>query len=76
MEVIGIGYLAIICQNIDETVNFYCNGLGFEKIYQEPNRDDPESTQVFLMNKNGNPSQDNFYMAKPTIIDRGSVKKF
>ena len=52
MEVIGIGYLAIICQNIDETVNFYCNGLGFEKIYQEPNRDDPESTQVFLMNKN------------------------
>ena len=52
MEVIGIGYLAIICQNIDETVNFYCNGLGFEKIYQEPNRDDPESTQVLLMNKN------------------------
>ncbi|MBR74357.1 MAG: hypothetical protein CL872_05430 [Dehalococcoidaceae bacterium] len=54
MEVIGIGYLAIICQNIDETINFYCNGLGFEKIYQEPNRDDPESTQVLLMNKNGN----------------------
>ncbi len=28
-----------------------------------------------LMSKNGNDSKNNFYMAKPTIIDRGSVKK-
>jgi DNA-binding LacI/PurR family transcriptional regulator len=28
-----------------------------------------------LMNKNGNDSKNNFYMAKPTIIDRDSVKK-
>jgi len=73
MEVIGIGYLAIVCQNIDETVNFYCNGLGFEKIYQEPNRDDPESTQVFLMNKNGNgimlvgPNDPNMKLAEKNI---------
>ena len=73
MEVIGIGYLAIICQNIDESINFYCNGLGFEKIYQEPNRDDPESTQVLLMNKNGNgimlvgPNDPNMKLAKNNI---------
>ena len=28
-----------------------------------------------LMSKNGNDSKNNFYMAKPTIIDRDSVKK-
>ena len=73
MEVIGIGYLAIICQNIDESINFYCNGLGFEKIYQEPNRDDPESTQVLLMNKNGNgimlvgPNNPNMKLAERNI---------
>ena len=54
MEVIGIGYLAIICQNLQESINFYCKGLGFEEIYQETNRDDKESTQVLLMTKSGN----------------------
>jgi len=54
MEVIGIGYLAIICQNLQESINFYCKGLGFEEIYQEANRDDVESTQVLLMTKSSN----------------------
>ena len=53
MEVLTIGYVAIICQNLEESLNFYCNGLGLKKIYSEPNRDDNESTQILLASQKG-----------------------
>lgn len=48
MRVSGIGYPAIICRNMEETVSFYERALGMHLLFMEPNRDDPESVQALL----------------------------
>lgn len=48
MRVQGIGYPAIICRNMEETISFYEHGLGMRPLFMEPNRDDNESVQVLL----------------------------
>ena len=47
MELQGIGYPAIICRNMDESIGFYTR-LGMRHLYTEPNRDDAESLQALL----------------------------
>ena len=48
MQLNGIGYPAIIVRNVEESVDFFVSTLGMERLYTEPNRDDPESTQTLL----------------------------
>jgi catechol 2,3-dioxygenase-like lactoylglutathione lyase family enzyme len=47
MELSGIGYPAVIVQNMQESVEFY-GKLGGDVLYTEPNRDDPESIQSLV----------------------------
>ena len=47
MELRGIGYPAIICRDMDESIGFYTR-LGMRHLYTEPNRDDAESVQALL----------------------------
>ena len=48
MRVQGIGYPAIICRNMEETISFYERALGMRLLFMEPNRDDAESVQALL----------------------------
>jgi glyoxylase I family protein len=48
VQVHGIGYPAIICRDLDETISFYERALGMRPLFMEPNRDDAESVQVLL----------------------------
>ncbi len=48
MEINGLGYPAIIVRNVEESVDFFVRTLGMERLYTEPNRDDPESVQTLL----------------------------
>ena len=48
MNVSGLGYPAIIVQNMEESVAFYQRALGMQLLYFEPNRDDAESVQALL----------------------------
>jgi len=48
VRVEGIGYPAIICRNMEETISFYERALGMRLLFVEPNRDDPESVQALL----------------------------
>ena len=47
MELLGIGYPAIICRDMAQSVEFY-EKLGMTRLYAEPNRDDAESVQALL----------------------------
>lgn len=48
MNVSGLGYPAIIVQNIEETAEFYQRAFGMRRLYTEQNRDDRESLQTLL----------------------------
>ena len=48
MQLNGLGYPAIIVRNVEESVDFFVSTLGMERLYTEPNRDDPESVQTLL----------------------------
>ena len=47
MELSGLGYPAIICKQMQESIEFYSK-LGMRQLYVEPNRDDPESVQALM----------------------------
>ena len=47
MELRGLGYPAIICKNMQLSIEFYAK-LGMRHLYTEPNRDDNESVQALL----------------------------
>ena len=47
MELRGLGYPAIICKNMQLSIEFYSK-LGMRHLYTEPNRDDNESVQALL----------------------------
>jgi glyoxylase I family protein len=50
----GVHHLALICSDIDRTIDFYCNVLGFPLVELFPNRDWPSSTHFFHDLGNGN----------------------
>ena len=47
MELRGLGYPAIICKDMQRSIEFYSK-LGLRHLYTEPNRDDAESVQALL----------------------------
>ena len=47
MELRGLGYPAIICKDMQQSLEFYTK-LGLRHLYSEPNRDDAESVQALL----------------------------
>ena len=47
MELLGLGYPAIICRDMQASIEFYSK-LGMRRLFTEPNRDDPESLQALL----------------------------
>ena len=47
MELRGLGYPAIICKDMQASIDFY-EKLGMRRLFMEPNRDDPDSVQVLL----------------------------
>ena len=47
MELRGLGYPAIICRELQASIDFYSK-LGMSHLFTEPNRDDPESVQALL----------------------------
>jgi glyoxylase I family protein len=50
----GVHHLALICSDIDRTIDFYSNVLGFPLVELFPNRDWPSSTHFFHDLGNGN----------------------
>jgi catechol 2,3-dioxygenase-like lactoylglutathione lyase family enzyme len=48
MQVLGLGYPAIIVKNVEESIAFYQRAFGMELLYLEPNRDDNESVQALM----------------------------
>ncbi len=47
MELRGLGYPAIICKDMQASIDFY-EKLGMRRLFMEPNRDDQDSVQVLL----------------------------
>ncbi len=47
MELRGLGYPAIICKDMQLSLEFYSK-LGMRQLFTEPNRDDAESVQTLL----------------------------
>lgn len=47
MELLGIGYPAVICRDMEGSIDFYSK-LGMTHVYTEPNRDDAESVQALM----------------------------
>ena len=47
MDLRGIGYPAIICKDMQASIDFY-EKLGMRRLFMEPNRDDPDSVQVLM----------------------------
>lgn len=47
MELRGLGYPAIICKDMQQSIEFYTK-LGMRQLFMEPNRDDQESVQALL----------------------------
>ena len=50
----GVDHLALICSDIEATVQFYTQVLNMHLIRVVPNRDEPTSTHVFLDMGGGN----------------------
>lgn len=50
----GVDHLALICSNIERTIEFYTEMLGMRLVKLVPNRDDPTSTHIFLDMGGGN----------------------
>ncbi len=48
MQVQHLGYPAIICKSMDESIAFYTRAFGMHHLFTEPNRDDSESVQALL----------------------------
>lgn len=47
VELRGLGYPAIICKDLQTSIDFYSK-LGLRRLFSEPNRDDAESVQVLM----------------------------
>ena len=47
MELRGLGYPALICKDMEASIDFY-EKLGMRRLFMEPNRDDPDSVQVLM----------------------------
>ena len=47
MELRGLGYPALICKDMQASIDFY-EKLGMRRLFMEPNRDDPDSVQVLM----------------------------
>jgi len=50
----GVDHLALICSDIERTIDFYTEVMGMRLVKLVPNRDDPTSTHIFLDMGGGN----------------------
>jgi len=50
----GVDHLALICSDIERTIEFYTRTLGMRLVKLVANRDDPTSTHIFLDMGGGN----------------------
>ena len=50
----GVDHLALICSDIERTIDFYTEVMGMRLTRIVPNRDDPTSTHIFLDMGGGN----------------------
>lgn len=50
----GVDHLALICSDIERTIEFYTGVLGMRLVKLVTNRDDPTSTHIFLDMGGGN----------------------
>jgi catechol 2,3-dioxygenase-like lactoylglutathione lyase family enzyme len=50
----GVDHLALICTDIEKTIDFYTEVMGMRLVKLVPNRDDPTSTHIFLDMGGGN----------------------
>jgi glyoxylase I family protein len=50
----GVDHLALICSDLDATIEFYTQVIGMRLAKVVPNRDEPSSTHIFLDMGGGN----------------------
>ena len=50
----GVDHLALICSNLEATIEFYSEMLGMQLTRIVPNRDEPTSTHIFFDMGGGN----------------------
>jgi glyoxylase I family protein len=50
----GVDHLALICSDLEETIEFYTEVVGMRLAKIVPNRDEPSSTHIFLDMGGGN----------------------
>src|SRR5712691_7379428 len=50
----GVDHLALICSELDKTIDFYTNVMGMRLTRIVQNRDDPTSTHIFFDMGGGN----------------------
>lgn len=50
----GVDHLALICSDLEKTIEFYTQVLGMRLAKVVPNRDEPSSTHIFLDMGGGN----------------------
>ena len=51
---VGVDHLALICSNLEKTIDFYTDVLGMRLTRIVQNRDDPTSTHIFFDMGGGN----------------------
>ncbi|HKV54086.1 MAG TPA: VOC family protein [Candidatus Binataceae bacterium] len=54
VQTAGVDHLALICADLDATIQFYTNVLGMRLTRIVRNRDEPTSTHIFLDMGGGN----------------------
>src|SRR5215471_3251346 len=54
VQTVGVDHLALICADLDATINFYTGVLGMRLTRIIQNRDEPTSTHIFLDMGGGN----------------------
>ena len=50
----GVHHLALVCSDLERTIEFYTNVLGMPLVKIVPNRDEPTSTHIFFDMGGGN----------------------
>lgn len=50
----GVHHLALVCSNLEQTIEFYTDVLGMPLVKIVPNRDEPTSTHIFFDMGGGN----------------------